>query len=227
MKHGMARFATAALLAMVGPWAAFGVEFTLEVGEKPLPADISAEVKAQLAPKSYTLSEDGAAFMDIWLVSEIALSAKPADAKEALAKMPQIQLLGVVNVLVPERHDFRDDPIDKGLYVMRLALQPQDGNHMGTAPFDTFAMLIPNARDGELKGVPDHDKMVDIAKEKTVTEHPPILSLQPMKAAEGEFPRIDEGGEEWHFLTIKLPGKSGADAVEVPVQLVFDGIGDL
>lgn len=202
-------------------------EYALEVGEKAPPAEISDDLKDRLAGQSCAISEDGEVIFEFWFVKEIALSGKAETAEAALAQMPEISFLGVVAVHSEERYDFRDDPIDPGIYTMRLALQPQDGNHMGTAPFDTFAILVPFAKDASLDGFPDHDSLVDTSSEDTIAEHPPILSIQPMKSAEGEFPRLDEGGDDWRFLSIQFPVNDGDKSKGVPLQFVYDGIGDL
>ena len=147
--------------------------------------------------------------------------------KKALAGISGITLLGAAKVHAKKRYDFRDDPIDPGVYTLRMGLQPKDGNHIGTAPFDTFAMLVPHERDAKLGGIPDHDALVELSMEGTAGQHPSILSLQPMKKAEGEFPSLTEGGHDWKFLNIKLPIKVGDKTESIAVQLVYEGAGDL
>ena len=201
--------------------------FTLKVEDKAPPSGLSKEITGKLAPKSYQLSDGDGLFLEFWFVSELSLKSKPADAKGALDKMEEVSLLGVATVHQEERYDFRDDPMDPGLFVMRLALQPQDGNHMGTAPFDTFALLLPHDKDAEVRQYPDHETLVELASEDTVAEHPPILSLQPLNDATGDFPRLTEGGDEWQFLCLKFPAKAGDEKFDVVMQLVFDGVGEL
>jgi hypothetical protein len=149
--------------------------------------------------------------------------------RDMLENMEEIALLGVIVVHDnEERFDFREDPIDPGIYMMRMSLQPQDGNHMGTSPFDTFALLVPQDRDEEVVETDDPEEMVDIASEHTIAEHPPILSLQPLEDAEGEFPRLTHDEEEdWYFLTIELPATADGEPAKLTLNLVFEGIGDL
>lgn len=200
---------------------------TLKVEEKPAPEAIDAEVREQLEPKSYTISGADGPFFEFWFAKSLELKKKPASSDEAIKAIEEVSLLGAMVVHEADHEDFREDPIDPGTYVMRLGMQPQDGNHMGTSPTDTFAVLIPADRDAEVREYPMHDEMVDISLEHTAAAHPPILSLQPIEETEGEFPRLGVTGDDWHVLIVKLPGKSGEDTVDVQMQMVFEGIGYL
>lgn len=207
-------------------------EFTLEVKDKPAPAEISEKIRKGLDGKAYLISDSDGPIVEFWFATEIPLKAKGKTAKESLDNIEPIALLGIAVIHREEHYDFRNDPFDPGTYTMRMGIQPQDGDHMGTAPFDTFAILLPHDREGELfeYGEPDHELLVDMSSEDTVTDHPPIFSLQPLEKAGGELPRLSTGGERgrvWQFLCLELPGKTGGENAPITVQIVFDGIGDL
>jgi hypothetical protein len=203
--------------------------FAMKVEDKDIPSEISDDVKAQLVPKVHQISGEGDPFFEFWFAKTVELSAIADTTKDSLENLDEIALLGVLVVHDnEERFDFREDPIDPGTYVLRMCLQPQDGNHMGTSPFDTFAILIPVDRDEEVLESNDPEDMVEIASEKTIAEHPPILSLQPREQADGEFPRLTHNEEEeWHFLTVLLPATSEGKETQLPLNLVFEGLGDL
>lgn len=203
-----------------------GVKLT--VTDKAPPAELSAEVKGQLAPKSYQITDADGTTFEFWFVPGLKAKAIGASAKETINNVAEISLLGAAIVSKSAPKDFRDDPVDGGLYVMRLALQPKDGNHMGTAPFDTFAILLPNDRDASLKNGHDHDSMVKLAQEGTVAKHPPIMSLQPIEKAEGTFPRIEVNAEKkWSFLYLKLPMDAAGTKADLTLGLVVKGKGEL
>lgn len=208
--------------------ASAGGEYVLRVEEKPPPDEIAAELREQIVPKAYQLSDADGLFFELWFVEELAVSKIGDTPKDTLKQGTEIALLGAAVVHAEDHNDFRDDPIDPGIYVLRMSLQPQDGNHMGTSPFDTFAILMPYDKDGELAEFADHEFMVELASEDTIAEHPPILALQPMPNADGEFPRLDENEEEaWHYLSLKFTAKSETGNAPLPVYLVFEGIGDI
>lgn len=202
--------------------------YTLSVEDQAPPEELEAEIRERIAPKVYKIGDADGVFFDVWLVPELKASAVGASNKETLDKVEEISLIGAIVVHREKRYDFRDDPIDPGTYILRMALQPQDGDHMGTSPYDTFAILMPLDAEAELKEYRDHETMVDLASEGTIAEHPPILALQPMANAEGEFPRMGMNEEdEWYFVCLKFPVKVGDETVELPVQFVFEGIGEL
>ncbi len=207
--------------------SALASEFTLTVLDKELPEEIVGEVRDEIAPKAYQLSDADGVFYEFWFVKEVKIDGPVKDAKEALEKLDEVSLLGAMVVHREGRIDFREDEIDVGVYVLRLAMQPQDGDHMGTAPYDSFAILIPADRDEEVIEFPDHESMVEISGEDTVVGHPPILSLQPSENGEGDFPRLDVGEEDWQLLSLRMPVKAGKENSSIVVHLVFEGIGFL
>ena len=218
--------AIVAALVIAPAWGEGG--FTLTIEEKAPPEVLEEELREQITPKAYQLSDGDGLFFEIWFVPEFAAKKIAATTKETMDEIEEISLLGAIVVHAEDHHDFRDDPIDPGTYVLRMSLQPQDGNHMGTSPFDTFALLMPHDKDFELKEFADHEFMVELASEDTIAEHPPILAMQPMASDEGEFPRLEyEEEDEWHSLCLKFPTKAGAESVTLPIHLVFEGIGDL
>lgn len=200
---------------------------SLEVTKADPPTEIAADIRAKIEPTVYRIANKDGIIFEFWLVSTLELEAVPEPGKKALDGIGGITLLGAAKVHAKNRYDFRDDPIDPGIYTLRMGLQPADGNHLGTAPFDTFAMLVPHERDTKLNGIPDHDTLVEMSMEDTAGQHPSILGLQPMKKVEGEFPSLAEGGHDWKYLNIKLPIKVGDETESIAVQLVYEGVGDL
>ena len=179
MRFGIVPVLVVAFIGLVTGIVAAEDGLTVAVADKEPPAELSDEVKGQLAPKSYTISDGKGTIYEFWFVPALKSKTAGPTAKETLLGVEEISVFGAVVVSDAEPHDFRDDPIDKGLFVLRMALQPEDGNHLGTAPYDTFAILIPNAKDAHIKDNRSHDHMVELAQEGTIAEHPPILSLQP------------------------------------------------
>jgi hypothetical protein len=228
MKQAVVTVLSAALLIAFAAVGSASAEVKLTVADKQPPAELPADVKGQLAPKSYTIADDKGTVYEFWFVPGLKGKTVGATMKETLLGVEEVGLLGAVVVSDAEPHDFRDDPIDKGLFVLRMALQPKDGNHLGTAPYDTFAIMVPAEKDGRIKDAHNHDGMVEVAKEGTIAKHPPILSLQPIEGATGDFPRIEENTEhEWQFLYLKLPLDVAGKKADLVVGLVVEGHGEI
>ncbi len=190
----MLKYTTLLFIAAIATFPLAAKEsFSLKVEKKAAPEKLNADIKSKIAGLSHQISDDKGLFFEFWFAKEIPLRGFADTTQKTMDKINEISLLGVAIVYENKADytDFREDPIDPGLYIMRLSLQPQDGNHLGTSPFDTFAILIPYQKDAEVVEFMDPEVMVEIASEDTPAEHPPILSLQPLEKAKGTFPRLD------------------------------------
>jgi len=134
-------------------------------------------------------------------------------------------LLGAVNV-PKQRRDYRDDPLPSGVHTMRLALQPQDGNHMGTADFGWFAVLVPALLDQKPDAITDYKALVKASTKLTVTEHPVIVSLRPA-TEDGAEPKLFSPVAEHKSLRVSIPAKvSGKDEkASLVFEIVYEGKG--
>lgn len=197
--------------------------FEVAVVEKAPPAEVADAIKEALRPEAVQILDDGKPVYEFWLVKEIALKGAPADAKEALAQVKEVALIGVA-VALTDHYDYRDDAVPAGVYTMRFGLQPKDGNHLGTAEFDYFAVLLPAALDQSAEGFPDHDEMIDESSAATEAEHPRILSLRPAVAPDASAPAVNTPIEEETSVGLQADGTGGA---KVPFELVFEGHGEL
>jgi hypothetical protein len=117
--------------------------------------------------------------------------------------------------------DFRDQEIPTGMYTLRYALQPEDGNHVGTSDTRDFLLLLPAAEDTE-PGVMAEDEMWQMSAGAVGTSHPAMLSL--LAAGKGESPAISHN-EEFDRWSILFTGKAKqGDAVEpLNMELIVVG----
>ena len=108
---------------------------------------------------------------------------------------------------------------------MRFVLQPQDGNHLGTAEFNCFAALVPARLVTKPEGITDYKGLVKASSKETATEHPLILSLRPASADPGEWPKLNAPAPEHKSARVKVPAKAGGDAASVVFEIVYEGRG--
>jgi len=152
------------------------------------------------------------------------LQSKPASAGKALDAIKLATLLGVVAVSRDQR-DYRDDELRAGIYTMRFALQPQDGNHLGTSEFNYFAVLTPAKIDNKLDGISDYKALVKASSKETSTDHPVILSLRPASSDQGEVPQLNAPAPEHKSVRVKVPAKAGDEKAEITFEIVYEGKG--
>jgi hypothetical protein len=199
-------------------------DLTLKVAEKPPPKDLESSICAKLQTKAVQLLDGDKPVFEFWLSAEIPLASIPASAANALDAIKQATLLGAVAVSRDAR-DYRDDELRSGVYTMRFALQPQDGNHLGTSEFSYFAVLTPAKIDTNPDGITDYKTLVKASSKETSTDHPVILSLRPASTDPGEFPKLNAPAPDHKSVRVKVPARAGEEKADVTFELVYEGKG--
>lgn len=228
MKNTPARTLALLLALSLVPFAASADGFTVKVVDKEAPEELSEEIRGVLQAKAVELYDAEGLLWEFWLRKEVPAVEKAEGGEEALEAVEEITLVGAAR-LSREQIDFRHDPVAPGVYTLRMALQPIDGNHLGTAPNDFFFIFIRPDLDTKVDGFPDHDLMVETAQEDTVAEHPPIFNLQPTKSTEGEFPRLEPGDPDFESELVYLKFNAKLDDETFPwtVGFAYKGLGEL
>jgi hypothetical protein len=199
--------------------SSFSAELTLKVVDKEPPKELDMSIRQTLQSKAIQLLDGDKPVYEFWFRSELPLQSKPASIDKGLEALKQATLLGAVSTTKPTR-DYRDDPVPMGAYMMRFALQPQDGNHLGTAEFLYFAVLTPVKLDTKLDGITDYKALVKASSKETSTDHPMVLSLRPASSEEGDFPKINEPAPEHKSVRVKVPAKE--PAADQKTSLIFE-----
>jgi hypothetical protein len=199
-------------------------EWSLKVEDQPVPAGVSADIRSLLAEKCVRLVEGSKPAMEFWFRKELPLAATPKETAKALDSLKQPVLLGALQVSSDLR-DYRDDELPKGVYTLRLGLQPSDGNHLGTSDYAYFAILIPAKDDTKPDGVADYKALTKASSKETSTGHPIILSLRPVSDGSGTIPSLQTPAAEHKSVRVKVPGRAGDARADVIFDLVYEGKG--
>jgi hypothetical protein len=213
---------------LLAPAALWAQAAKLAVTQAQPPKEIAEPIRAVLDSQVVRITTEDKASFDFWFRKELPLAEKPAGGTLALGTVKEGTVLGVVRV-AGEHYDFRNEEIPPGLYVMRLGIQPEDGNHLGVAPTRTFAVLIPAKLDKKLDPIP-HDALMKEAAKVNPVMHPSSLNLQPVEKAEGEFPRLEErSGGEHKVVLLKFPAAPGdsKEKTTLTFALVYYGQGTI
>jgi hypothetical protein len=216
-------------LTLLFPFSAFAAdEAKLDVADARPPAEVAEPIRAVLDSKVVRLSNADKPFFEFWFRKDLPLAEKPAGGTLGLTTMQEGALLGVVRV-DGDQYDFRNEEIPKGVYIMRLGIQPEDGNHLGVAPTRTFAVLVPAKHDTKLDAIA-HKELMKAAAAVNAAKHPSNLNLQPVDKADGEFPRLEERNDGQHkAVLLKLPARVGqsSEKTTLTFALVYDGVGQI
>ena len=219
------------LLVAVALWVQFSdysraADLSLKVIDKEPPKQIADSIRNSLQPKAVQLLNGDSPAFEFWFGSEIPCKSKPGPADKALDAIAETTLLGAVAVGVGQR-DYKDNDIAAGVYTIRFGLQPQDGDHLGTAEFPYFAVLIPAANDTKPDGITTFKAMAKASSKGTASEHPVVLSLRPTSSADGDAPKLNEPATDHKSVRIKVPGKAGAEKANIVFELVYKGHGHI
>ncbi len=207
-------------------YLAGAADLTLKVVDKEPPKELDASIRAKLQSKAIQLLDGENPAYEFWFVSELPLSSKPESAINAFGAIPQAALLGAVSVS-KSRRDYRDDEVSAGVFTMRYALQPQDGNHLGTAEHSFFALLVSAKIDTAPASITDYKKLVHSSSRGTASEHPVVISLRPAPSDDGELPKLNDPLPDHKSVRVRIPAKvlGPTSQVSVVFEVVYKGMG--
>src|SRR5262249_21214663 len=135
----------AALLLLTALPARAADAYSVKVVEAKPPKDVPEEVSKTLGDRSIQLLDGkNEVLVELWFRKELPGKATDAQIKNGLTyrEIPETTLFGVMQVH-KQVTDYRKQKISPGVYTLRLAFQPMDGDHMGTAPYGEFCLTSP------------------------------------------------------------------------------------
>ena len=220
--HSRPRFlALAVLIAASGVVSPLGVDAQDLMATREAVAvatEIGEPIRALLQPEADVVMRGGDR-LEFWWVTGLPLDTTPT-AQPSWSNVPDGALVGAVRLAKP-MSDIRGRPVKPGVYTLRFALQPQDGDHMGVSPFRQFLLLAPAADDVTPEPL-GFKGAVALAKKTLGKSHPAALSLDP-PSADGQAGAVvtnDDGHKGVTFtLPVTLQGKP-AGALSFGVTLV-------
>jgi hypothetical protein len=175
----------------------------------PPPSGLPAAIAGTLQKDgSKIVAGNGTAFCEVWLRSSVPSGPKTTEDGVTLPTIPQGSLLGVLRF--PARGaDRRGQNIKPGVYTLRYALQPVNGDHQGVAPQRDFMLMVPVADDPGSDAKPGFDEVTKLSTKASGTPHPAVLSMS--SSSNAKFPELKKEGEnDW-----ALHAKIGDTAIEV------------
>ena len=198
-------------------------DFSVKSAEAPPPKEIAESIRAVLDPKAIQLVREGKPVLEIWLRREVPLKANSAK----LNSLRETTLLGAVAVRETLR-DYKDNEVAPGIYTARFILQPQDGDHLGSADFNTFLALVPASTDKDLEGISKYTALTKASGKITPSGHPAVFNLRPVSGETTSAPAVTEPAPEHKAIRLSLDAKGpGGEKVALPFDLVFEGHGHI
>ena len=226
----MIRHATAAgflFILLCGATLAIAQERRIEVLKEQPPADrIAPPIREKLQPTGWRVLEgEDDAICEIWLFQEVGAAPDFSATSELQYPFVPGQLMGVIR-LPGRMDDFRQQQIPRGVYTLRYAQQPVDGNHVGTFPTRDFLLMVKVEDDRQGEPIPMM-RLQEMSAESAGTAHPALLCL--LKPAEKAAPqgaiRHDEQ-HDWWIAQLPVKAKAGERTDQIGLSLVVAGFAE-
>src|SRR5713101_4205032 len=201
-------------------------DLSVKAADKETTNKISESIRKTLQPKAVQVVEGATPRFEFWFSAEVPLKSKPASTDKALDALRETTLLGAAAVGSGQR-DYKDNEIAAGVYTLRFGLQPQDGDHLGTAEYQYFAVLIPARSDTALDGLTTFKAMAKASGKETASGHPMVLSLRPVSADGAGLPKLNEPAAGHKSVRVNLVAKAGEEKTAIMFELVCQGHGHI
>ena len=214
-------WSTVAVLLMAAPaWAA---DYSVKEAATPAPKELQDAVRKVLKDKSVqVLDAKGALLYELWFRKELPVKATAAQIQNGLTyqEVPETTLLGAVKIEQPIT-DYRKQKIKPGVYTLRFGIQPMDGDHMGTAPYGEFALLVPADKDKTPDSLAEAQSLHELSAEASGKSHPAVMLLVPTSKPPAA-PEIANMGTDW---VLKVKEEATADGKKAALGLGLTVIG--
>lgn len=198
-------------------------KLTLTTAKTDPPTEVAEAVAKLLDKEAISVaSDDNALAVTLWFRTELPTAATAEQVKNGLTyrEIPEGTLLGVAK-FDKAFTDFRKQEIAAGVYTLRLAVQPDTGDHTDTAPHQDFALLVPAAADTTADAL-EVKAVVKLSLKATGGDHPGVMLLYPHHGKE-EKPEVVAQKDGPRGVRLRRPVANGDTKTTLGVSLVVDG----
>ena len=195
---------------------------------KGLPKGLSPKVAAALQETGHQITGPDGEVCVIWPGKDLAVKANFKPSLSVAYPFTNGQLLGIVQF--PEGKvgvDFRAQELSPGVYTLRYAQQPIDGNHLGTSEIRDFCLAIPAAEDKDPKPIFNTMELMELSAKASGSTHPAIFLMSaPPEKPEKETKLIHDEDHDYTIVQLATTGKEKDKTVPLSIQIVVIGLGE-
>jgi hypothetical protein len=204
--------------------AAFAApSYTAKIEKAEPPEKLAGPIRKVLDAQALIVRNGEDVIMRVWFRREIPVKATEEQIKNGLTyrEIPEGTLVGALEF--PQRFtDFRKQELPAGLYTLRFAVQPDIGDHTGTAPHPEFCLITSAAHDRSIE-VMETKKLIELSSKVNEGRHPAVLLIWPNNG-EDQGVKVQDKGEGVFVATIKRPVLAGDTKATLGFALTVAGV---
>ncbi|MEZ5404138.1 MAG: hypothetical protein R2729_30945 [Bryobacteraceae bacterium] len=141
------------------------------------PSELDPAIAGALeATGTKVLTSDGKTLCEIWWRKDVPKGTPSNETDMMWKTTPMFSVVGAVRY-PEEAADRRGQKIKAGVYTLRFALFPINGDHQGVSPNRDFLVLAPAAEDKSIEPVAKYDDLMKLSRKVSGTPHPAVLSM--------------------------------------------------
>lgn len=161
------------------PLLAAEPKLSAKVEKVALPDQLSEPIRKLLDEQALVVRDDANEIMTIWFRTALPVKATEEQVKNGLTyqEIPEGVLVGAIRF--PAKFtDYRKQEIPAGVYTLRFAIQPDIGDHTGTAPHPEFCLLCQAEKDKSADPI-EKKKLIEVSSLVNEGRHPAVLLMWP------------------------------------------------
>jgi hypothetical protein len=192
-------FCTSRLVAVgiflaAAPAFAADAKYTLKTANTPPPKELAESIRTLMSDQAVQLrDEKGGLLCEVWLRKQ--LPVKAASAQVSYRDLEESTLLGAVR-FNQQFTDYRKHKVKAGVYTLRLGFQPMDGDHMGTAPYGEFCLVL-SAKDDLKPDVMETKRLQEMSAKAMGGSHPGVFLLFPNENPQPVPQLVEKENNHW------------------------------
>src|SRR5207253_102571 len=149
-------------LCLAAAESAAAQSYKAEALSEPPPSELAAPVRNAVSATGIRVTGPSGALCDIWLGKAVPGKANaPQSLGVVFPQFAQGTLMAVIRFPNSVK-DYRKQLIKAGVYTLRYALAPENGNHMGVAPQRDFVLASPAAADQDPSTLWSYAHMISV-----------------------------------------------------------------
>ena len=211
------------LLASTFTPAQEGGKYTIKATKEAPPAVLKGGIAKLLRPEAIELLDGaGNKVCVIWLRQQVPTDATAEQLQNGLSfrELKETTVLGAVR-FDKDWTDIRKQKVKAAVYTLRLAFQPENGDHAGASPTKDFVLLVAAAKDTDAAPM-EPMKLQEKSMKSIDTGHPAALMLFPLSKAPAA-PQIGMMEGKYWVINTRFPVTAAGKKGDLGVGLTVVG----